>query len=254
MKMRVTFLGTGTSQGVPLINCDCPVCMSDNPKNKRLRCSIMVETGGKHILIDTSMDMRQQFLQYPFPKVDAVLFTHAHADHIFGLDELRRFNYLQKRIIPIYGNRETIERLKEIFNYAFNGEDIKYGLPNVIENIVDGNFSIGKIQIRPIKLLHGSETVLGFRFENFAYCTDVNQIPEESYPLLEGLDVLVIAALRETRHPKHFSVEEAIAESRKIRAKKTYFTHISHILDHEKHGSALPDGCAFAYDGLVLEL
>ena len=252
--MKITFLGTGTSQGVPIINCDCAVCKSDDPRNKRMRCSVMIETAGRHILIDTSMDMRNQFLRFIFPKIDAVLFTHAHADHIFGLDELRRFNYLQKQIIPVYGNEQTIEQIRSIFGYAFTAPDFVPGIPNISAHIVERDFRIDGVPIRPIPLLHGEDEILGFRIGDFAYCTDVNRIPESSYALLNDLDVLVLDALRERQHAKHFSLSEAIEEARKIGAEQTYFTHMSHILDHNRHGAMLPKHCAFAYDGLVLNI
>ena len=182
--MKVTFLGTGTSGGIPVINCDCSVCASSNPRNKRLRCSVMIEVEGLHLLIDTCTDMRQQFLTHYFPKIDAVLFTHSHADHIFGLDELRRFNYLQKDQIPVYGNQTTIGHLKQIFNYAFNDGDLHFGRPNLSENIVNGRLEIDGVEIYPIPLLHGSLEILGYRIGNFAYCTDVSRIPGDSYKLL----------------------------------------------------------------------
>jgi len=252
--MKITFLGTGTSQGVPIINCDCDVCKSDDPRNNRMRCSVMVETKGRHILIDTSMDMRNQFLKYPFPKIDAVLFTHAHADHIFGLDELRRFNYLQKQIIPVYGNAPTIEQIRSIFGYAFTAPDFVPGIPNISAHIVESDFRIDGVSIRPISLMHGDDEILGFRIGNFAYCTDVNFIPEGSRDLLRDLDILVLDALRERKHAKHFSLSEAVEEAHKIGARQTYFTHMSHILDHNRHGAQLPKHCAFAYDGLVLQI
>ena len=252
--MKITFLGTGTSQGVPIINCDCAVCQSDNPKNKRMRCSIMIEINGQHLLVDTSMDMRNQFIEFRFPKIDAVLFTHAHADHIFGLDELRRFNYIQKQIIPVYGHEETISRIKDIFGYAFTTGEFKPGIPNISADMVDDVFEIGETKIEPVPLFHGSDTVYGYRIGNFAYCTDVNWIPDESKAKLHGLDVLVLDALRERFHPKHFSLKEAISTAEELGAKTTYFTHMSHILDHEKHGKQLPGNCHFAYDGLVIEV
>lgn len=252
--MKVTFLGTGTSQGVPVINCDCPVCRSDNPKNTRLRSSIMIEVEGLHILIDTATDMRQQFLKFPFPRIDAVLYTHSHADHIFGIDEIRRFNYIQKEVVPVYGDEQTIERIRFTFPYAISKGDLKPGVPNISVCTINGRLNLAGTEIISIPLMHGDITVLGYRVNNFAYCTDVNAIPPESYEKLAGLDVLALGALREKKHPKHFSLEEAIFEAEKIGARKTYFTHISHILDHEKHGRLLPESCAFAYDGLQIDL
>jgi phosphoribosyl 1,2-cyclic phosphate phosphodiesterase len=252
--MRITFLGTGTSQGVPVINCDCPVCTSSNSKNKRMRCSAMVEIGNTSILIDTSIDMYQQFIAYPFKRIDAILFTHAHADHIFGLDELRRFNYLQNEVIPIFGDNETMDRIRHVFDYASNNGQLVPGVPNITTNCIDKVFTIKKIRIIPVSLMHGKDKILGYRISNFAYCTDVSFIPKESYTLLQNLDVLVLGALRERKHPRHFNLEEAITEAQKIGAKNTYFTHISHMLDHDAHSRKLPESCSFAYDGLSIEI
>ena len=252
--MRITFLGTGTSQGVPIINCDCPVCTSKNTKNKRMRTSVIIECFGNNILIDTSTDMRQQFLTYPFERIDAILYTHAHADHIFGLDELRRFNYTQNQVIPVYGDANTINQIKRIFGYAFNDDDLIPGIPNIRAYIFDKEFNVDGTNVIPIPLMHGDDEIFGYRIGNFAYCTDVSRIPVSSYQLLKNLDVLVIGALRERRHNKHFTLDEAIIEAEKIQSKKTYFTHISHILDHDVHGKNLSASCSFAYDGLTIEI
>ena len=252
--MRVTFLGSGTSGGVPVLNCDCDVCRSSHPKNKRLRSSLLIQAADLHLLVDTSPDLRQQLLRCPIPREDAILYTHAHADHIFGLDELRRFNYLQKERIPAYTNHPTSEKMLEVFDYAFHNGPLRPGVPNLSMHLVDGLFKISDLEILPIPLLHGKQDILGFRIGNFAYCTDVSCIPESSYDLLENLDVLVLDSLREKPHPTHFSLGQAIDEASKIKATKTYFTHISHILDHERHGNNLPANCHFAYDGLALEI
>jgi phosphoribosyl 1,2-cyclic phosphate phosphodiesterase len=240
-----------------MINCDCDVCRSDNPKNKRLRCSVVVEARDKTILIDTTPDLRSQFLRMPFKRIDAVLFTHDHADHMFGMDDLRRFSALQNERIPVYGSREMIERLKVIFDYAFeSGRDgkIRKGIPNVDGICADAPFVFGDLEIIPVPLIHGRKRVLGYRIGRFAYCTDVSEIPFSSYALLENLDVLVLDALRERPHPTHFNIEQAIKESRKIGAKRTYFTHMNHNIDYERHSRLLPETMQFAYDGLILEI
>jgi len=253
-KIKITFLGTGTSQGVPLINCSCPVCTSSDSRNKRMRTSITVSNGHTTILIDTTPDMRQQLLRYPVPAIDAVLYTHAHADHIYGIDDLRRFNVLQRSRIPVYGNKETLNRLTGLFDYAFGDGNLNFGVPNLRAIEVNGKFNVNDLSIEPIGLLHGEQTVLGFRIGDFAYCTDVNHIPQKSYSKLKGLKILVLDALREAEHPTHFSLAQAIEQAKHINAEKTYFIHMSHEIDHVKHSSFLPDRIAFTYDGLTLDL
>ncbi len=253
--MRITVLGSGTSGGVPMINCNCRVCRSLNPKNKRLRSSILIEANNKHLLVDTTPDFRQQMLRFPVPRLDAVLFTHTHADHIMGLDDLRRFNYLQKETIPIYGNASTMAHLQTVFGYAmYRGGKIHPGVPHLLPNILTGPQDIRDVPVISIPLRHGTQEILGFRIGNFAYCTDVSEIPETSYPLLENLDVLILEALREKPHPNHLTLEQAVEQAHKIGAKQTWFTHISHILDEDVHGKQLPPDMAFAYDGLQIEL
>jgi phosphoribosyl 1,2-cyclic phosphate phosphodiesterase len=254
VKIKIAFLGTGTSQGVPIINCSCSVCTSGDPRNKRLRTSISVQSKTTAFIIDTTPDFRQQLLGNPLPKLDAVVYTHAHADHIYGLDDLRRFNQLQKNRIPVYAEKVTLSRLKSIFRYAFGNGELKPGLPNLTGIEIKGPFYINDVLLKPIRLFHGQQEILGFRIGNTAYCTDVSQIPEESYPLMEDLDVLILGALRETPHPTHFSVDEAIDEARKIAAKQTYFVHMSHKIDHQTRQDTLPQGMNFAYDSLVLNV
>ncbi len=253
--MKITILGSGTSGGVPMINCQCSVCRSVNPKNKRLRSSILIEVNGKRLLVDTTPDFRQQMLRYPVPRLDAVLYTHTHADHIMGLDDLRRFNYLQKETIPIYGNAATIAHLQTVFGYAiYQGGPIHPGVPHLLPQVLDGVQDIQGVEVIPIPLMHGQQEILGYRVGNFAYCTDVSEIQQSSYPLLENLDVLILEALRDKPHPNHLTLKQAVEQAKKINAKQTWFTHISHILDEDVQGKNLPVNMAFAYDGLQIEL
>jgi phosphoribosyl 1,2-cyclic phosphate phosphodiesterase len=252
--MIITFLGTGTSQGVPIINCACSVCTSEDPRNKRLRTSICVETRNSTILIDTTPDLRQQLLMNPISKLTAVLYTHGHADHIYGLDDVRRFNILQKERIPAYADQDTMSRLLLVFDYAFGNGKLNYGVPNLSANYISDSFTIQGVSIIPIKLFHGSLPILGFRIGDFAYCTDVSRIPPESYKKLENLKVLILDALRIREHPTHFSLAQAVEEARKIAAKETYFVHMSHDINHEEHQKSLPANINFAYDGLKIQL
>jgi len=252
--MKITFLGTGTSQGIPVINCDCEVCKSDNPKNKRLRASIVIEHEQTTILIDTSPDFRQQLLRKKVKRIDAVLYTHVHADHIYGFDDLRRFNWLQNERIPIYGNEKTVTFLSKNFTYAFGTGDLMPGVPNLEANIIKESLHLDGIKITPVPMMHGKQEILGYRINDLAYCTDVSEIPEKSYALLDNLEVLVLDALREKPHPTHLSLEQAINESKKIKAKQTYFTHMNHCIDHEKHSTVLPKSVYLAYDGLEIDI
>lgn len=252
--IKITFLGTGTSQGVPVINCQCAVCTSDDPRNKRLRTSIAIQTNTSSFIIDTTPDLRQQLLRYPLARLDGVLYTHAHADHIYGIDDLRRFNQLQKERLKVYADSKTLSHLIKLFDYAFGRGKLNLGLPNFEGIKVKGPFYLKDVFIQPIKLMHGNQKILGYRIGNMAYCTDVSKIPEESYQLLDNLDVLILGALREKSHPHHFSVNEAVAEAEKIKAKQTYFIHMSHKIEHHSRQKTLPPGMNFAYDGLVLEV
>lgn len=252
--MKVTFLGTGTSLGIPIINCSCNVCTSNDQRNKRLRTSISIQTENTSLIIDTTPDLRQQLLRSPIPKLDAVIFTHAHADHIYGIDDLRRFNQIQKQRIPVYGDQSTISRLTGMFDYAFGNGKLNLGLPNLEANVINDPFYINELEIIPVKLLHGDQKILGFRIGDLGYCTDVSKIPNESYELLNGLDVLILGALRETEHPTHFSVNQAIEEAGKIRARKTYFVHMSHKIEHASRRQSFPPDMDFAYDGLSLNI
>jgi len=254
--VRLEFLGTGTSNGVPVVGCHCAVCTSDNPKNQRYRPSVVVDWRGKRLLIDTPPELRLQLLRARISYLDALLYTHTHADHLFGLDDIRAINQLRGGPLPVYGSVETLERLRQQFYYVFVATPAAGGKPSLdLREIapLDGPFQAEGVPVQAVPIMHGSTPVLGFRFGNLAYLTDTNQIPESSFQLLQGLDILVIDALREARHPTHFSVGEALEVTRRLRPRRTYFTHICHDLEHESANQRLPAGVEVAFDGLVVE-
>jgi phosphoribosyl 1,2-cyclic phosphate phosphodiesterase len=250
--MEILFLGTGTSHGVPMIGCDCAVCRSDDPRDNRLRPSIYI-TGdnGTKVLIDTTPDLRQQCLRERISQVDAVVYTHAHADHTLGFDELRRFNHLTKQPVPVYGDAATLEALKRAFSYAFaSGAPTGGGVPDTNLIAIDGPFSVGEVHLQPLTVYHGATPVLGFRIGRFAYLTDCNAVPDDTIAQLGGLDVLVLDALRHRAHPTHFSLSDATTMAQRIGARRTLFTHMCHDLGHAATCAALPEGLSLAYDGL----
>ncbi len=251
--MKVTFLGTGTSQGVPVIGCDCEVCRSLDYRDKRLRVSVFIEIDGKNLVIDTGPDFRQQMLRERVKTLDAVLLTHSHKDHIAGLDDVRAFNFLQKKGMPIYGTAHTFEQIKREYYYAFEGE--KYpGIPVLdLHEITSTEFSVDGIKITPLPVMHMKMPVLGFRVGDFSYITDANFIPKETFEKLKGTRVLVLNALQRDSHVSHFTLEEAIEQAKKIGAEQTYFTHISHKMGlHQQVSKELSEGIALAHDGLTV--
>jgi len=251
--MKVTFLGTGTSMGIPMIGCHCDTCLSSDPHDKRLRTSVWIHKNEKHIIIDTGIDFRQQALRHRIPSIDAVLFTHHHVDHIFGLDELRPINFLQKKTVQIFGTSETREQLRRVYPYVFEAGNCPSDVPKIEYQCFGNNpFAFENIAITPIPLYHGKLPVMGFRIDNFAYCTDVSRIPKSSYERLENLDVLVLGALRDSPHPTHFTLNEAVEEARRIAARQTYFVHMSHELSHKEMVSRLPGNMKPAFDGLKI--
>jgi phosphoribosyl 1,2-cyclic phosphate phosphodiesterase len=267
--MRVTVLGSGTSHGVPSIGCDCAVCRSADVRDKRTRPSILIElpqAGGarpivdrvRWILVDTSSDLRAQALANDIRRVDAILFTHSHADHVFGLDDVRRFNQIQRETIGCYADARTIDALRRMFSYIFSPPaQVGGGLPQLSLFEIAGPFSIGGREIVPVPLLHGALPVLGFRIGSFAYLTDCNQIPDASWDLLTadgGVRTIVLDALRRKPHATHFSVDQALAVVERLGAPRTYFTHICHDLPHADTNASLPRGVELAYDGLVIEI
>jgi phosphoribosyl 1,2-cyclic phosphate phosphodiesterase len=242
-----------------MIGCDCAVCRSTDPRDRRSRPSILIETGstlgGVHnVLVDTSTDLREQALTHRLTRLDAILFTHSHADHILGLDEVRRFNVLQKAAIPCYGDAPTLDDLRRTFSYIFDPPRGGGGVPKIALFRVGGPFALGALEIVPVPLLHGHRPILGFRIGDFAYLTDCSRIPDGSWPLLEGVRTIVLDALRDRPHPTHFTVAEALDVVARLGAERAYFTHISHDLPHAATCARLPRGVELAYDGLVLEI
>ena len=257
--ISITVLGSGTSVGVPTIGCPCAVCRSDDPRDKRLRPSVLVSFDGgdgrRNVVIDTTPDFRQQALAAGFTRLDAILYTHAHADHIMGLDDIRPFNYGRTDRIPAYGLPDTLDVIRTSFPYAFAEiETHPGGLPRV------DSFEVGAepvdlfgLEFAPVPIWHGKRKILGFRFGRAAYLTDLSDIPDESLPLLEDLDVLFLDALRRIPHPSHSSVEQALGWVERLRPARAYFTHICHDLGHAETNAELPRGVELAYDGLVIE-
>lgn len=254
--MKVTFLGTGTSQGVPFIGCDCPVCTSTNPKDNRLRTSVWVETPEASIVIDSGPDFRYQMLRAKVRRLDAIIFTHGHKDHVAGLDDVRAYNYHDHRPMEVYATEETQVVLKREFEYVFDPAKAYPGIPQVnLHTITNAPFSINGLTITPIKVRHYKLEVLGFRINNFSYITDANYIAPEELDKAKNSDAFVINALRHEEHISHYTLKEAIEVAKEVNAKDTYFTHISHQLGlHDYIDSELPAGMHLAYDGLVLNL
>lgn len=251
--MRVTFLGTGTSQGVPVIACGCEVCKSADPRDKRLRSSILIEGEGQVIVIDSGPDFRYQMLRADVQRLDAVVFTHEHKDHVAGLDDIRAFNYKQKGPVEVYATTRVQQALKREFSYIF--EEVKYqGIPQVNLHTIDKEpFNIGQIKFIPIEVMHYKLPILGFRINDFTYITDAKTVSETEKEKIKGSKILVINALQKQEHISHFTFDEAIAFARDIGAEQTYFTHISHRLGkHADVSASLPPHVALAYDGLAL--
>ncbi len=250
----LTVLGSGTSMGVPTIGCGCAVCRSPNPRDKRTRPSILLQYGGHSVVIDTTPDFRAQALRADLRRLDAVLFTHAHADHILGLDDVRPFNFRQQASIPIYGSRQTIETIRRVFAYVFDHGDPVSAIPQLQVNVLEGPLDLFGVTFVPVPVMHGKLEILGFRFGGAAYCTDFSLIPEASIPQLEDLDILFLDALRHEPHPTHCTVEQALAYVERLRPRRAFFTHICHDLDHDKTNATLPEHVRLSYDGLQLEV
>ena len=251
--MKVTILGSGTSTGVPMVGCNCRVCSSDDPGDKRTRASLLIRHEGRSILFDAATDLRFQALREGLQRVDAVLFTHSHADHVNGIDDLRGFHFMHREIIPCFGSRETLDTLEAGFRYIFHEHEGSGYTPLLQPTEVVGPFELFGLTVVPVPLQHGRTQSLGYRIGTFAYLTDCNCIPEESLALLEGLDVLVIDGLRWNTHPFHFNIEAAIAATRPLKPARTVLTHLSHdVLSADS--SRLPPGYEFARDGMTFDI
>lgn len=251
--MEITFLGTGTSQGVPIIGCKCEVCTSPDPRDSRLRTSVHIKVGGFDLVIDSGPDFRQQMLRYHINKLDGLIFTHGHKDHVAGLDDIRAYNYIHNKEVDVYADERVERALRKEFSYIFDDE--KYpGVPEIHLHHIDNNpFYIHQHLITPIEVLHFRLTVLGFRIGDFTYITDANYISESEIEKVKGSKIVVLNALRREKHISHFTLDEAVEMANRIGAEMTYFTHISHQLGlHEEVNKELPENIRLAFDGLVV--
>lgn len=252
---KITFLGTGTSQGVPMIGCHCEVCSSTDPRDKRLRTSALIEHNGVTIVIDSGLDFRYQMLRSHTESIDAIIFTHSHKDHIGGLDDVRAFNYSLERDIDIYAEERCMAIIKKDFDYAF--AEVKYpGVPDLVANIItEEKFMVKGVEVTPIRGMHYKLPVLGFRIGDISYITDVNYIADEEIEKVKGSKLLVITALRPDKHISHFSLPESIVVAKQTEVPLVYFTHMSHLIGlHEEAEKQIPENMHFAYDELTLEV
>ncbi|MDT5296253.1 MAG: phosphoribosyl 1,2-cyclic phosphate phosphodiesterase [Acidobacteriota bacterium] len=252
--MKFTLLGTGTSTGVPSIGCECETCTSDDARDKRLRVSVLVEHDGQTVLVDTSSDFRQQALRQRLKRLDAVLVTHCHADHIFGLDDIRPLNF-RHGALGVYANERAWVDIRRIFEYIFEPSHFGGGLPQVIAHTVEHGASFclsPDFPVTPVEVIHGRLPVMAYRFKDFAYATDLSEIPPRSLDCLRGLDVLVLDCLRLTPHPTHLWLERSLAYVEELKPRRAYFTHIAHDIKHARDSALLPPGVEWGYDGLVI--
>ena len=253
--LTIAVLGSGTSVGVPTIGCGCAVCRSEDPRDKRLRPSVLVSQGGRNLVIDTTPDFRTQVLRAGVQRLDAVVFTHAHADHIMGLDDVRPFNYHQQTGIPVYGSAQTLETVRRVFEYIFVQRAHESSIPHLETNVLDGRpFDVCGLRFTPVPLKHGSLDVYGYRFGSAAYLTDHSAIPAASMEMLRGLDVLFLDALRHKPHPTHTTVARALEYVVELRPRRAFLTHICHDLGHEATERRLPENVRLAYDGLEVQV
>jgi phosphoribosyl 1,2-cyclic phosphate phosphodiesterase len=255
MDVKIRVLGSGTSSGVPTIGCSCEVCRSTDPRDTRLRPSILIRHLDRNIVIDTTPDFRAQVLRAGIQRLDAIVYTHGHADHILGLDDVRPFNYHQGGRIPIYASRAAFAIIERVFAYVFDNRERKTHVPQLEVNLIDdAPFDVAGLRFEPIPLTHGKDTIFGFRFGNVAYLTDHSEIPESSLDRLRGLDVLFLDALRHRPHPTHSTVAASVEIARRVQPARTYFTHMCHDLGHAATEASLPPGIFLAYDGLEIDV
>jgi phosphoribosyl 1,2-cyclic phosphate phosphodiesterase len=253
MKATLTVLGSGTSMGVPTIGCTCEVCHSSDPRDRRTRPSVLVEYDGNVVIIDTTPDFREQAIREQIRKLDAVIYTHAHADHILGIDDLRPLSFHRPNKIPLYASAEAGQFLQRMFRYIFEA-DYKYGgLAQVEMKTIDGPFELFGARFEPVTVMHGDAEIFGFRFGSAAYLTDFSDIPEDSFSQLNGLDILFLDALRHKPHPTHSTVENSLRIVKRVKPQRTFFTHICHDLPHEATNATLPPNVQLSYDGMKLE-
>ncbi|MFQ5431081.1 MAG: MBL fold metallo-hydrolase [Nitrospinota bacterium] len=253
-EISLLVLGSGTSTGVPMIGCDCDTCSSDDPRDRRTRASALISwlegSDIRNVLVDTSTDLRQQSLNAALNHIDSVLFTHPHADHIHGIDELRSFNFLQKNSIPCYGSPYTLSRIRTMFDYIFSDEVQLSAIPKITLEPMEGDFTIFGRKIVPLAARHGEMDIYGYRIGSIAYLTDCNLVPDSTLEKMQRLSLLVIGAVQTKRHPTHFNIDQAVKLSRTVGAEKTYITHLNHSIRHENQNAELPDNVWLAYDGL----
>jgi phosphoribosyl 1,2-cyclic phosphate phosphodiesterase len=255
LPIELTFLGSGTSAGVPMIGCKCEVCTSTDPRDKRTRASVVIRYGQTSVLVDATPELRLQCVANDINWIDSVVITHAHADHVMGIDDLRRFNAIRNGPLDVWMDEPTSSTVRTAFGYCFGPQkEVGVFRPQLVERRIEGPFKIGEMTWTPIPIYHGSATILGFRIGRLAYCTDASGIPDESWHLLEGLDVLVIDALQERKHPTHFTIGEALAVVERVKPRRTVFTHMSHGVLHASTAAQLPDSVELAIDGLRVQV
>jgi phosphoribosyl 1,2-cyclic phosphate phosphodiesterase len=252
--LQLTVLGSGTSMGVPTLGCHCAVCESADPHDKRTRPSVLLSYGGRNVVIDTTPDFRYQAMRARIDRLDGVIFTHGHADHILGLDDIRPYNLKQRGTVPIHASADTLATLRRQFAYIFDEGPTESSVPLIELHAIDGPFDLFGLRIVPVAAMHGAYAVLGFRFGSAAYLTDFSRLPESSKPLLAGLDDFILDALRYVPHPTHSTVEQSLALVRELKPKRAWFTHICHDLGHAEANARLPENVRLAYDGLQFEV